>query len=186
MNCKWFDGGYCTSPIPANSGDQWVGADWGVDGRIWFEVRNPGATSGTISNFTITATTESGAPKPVVRFSGVTKVNAVTWTFSIASAQPPFPYSNYKISFRLGTTIGTPVNMGGSGVNTTVTLSGATPSSVGVTWTDFTGSGQVTGRVQAGNIFTIAFPFAPQTGASLTFYLLYSDGSQIQSHQWQG
>ena len=76
--------------------------------------------------------------------------------------------------------------MGASGVNTTVTISGATPSSVGVTWTDFTGTGQLTGRLQAGNIFVIAFPSPPQIGIRLTFYLLYSDGSRVQSHVWQG
>src|SRR5436853_2780046 len=32
--------------------------------------------------------TPVGGNKPLVTFSAVTKVNAVTWTFSIASAQP--------------------------------------------------------------------------------------------------
>jgi hypothetical protein len=72
--------------------------------------------------------------------------------------------------------------MGTSGNNATVTVAGATPGSVNVKWTDIGGTGQVKG----GDIFTIAFPSAPAAGASLTFYLLYSDGSQIQSKQWQG
>jgi hypothetical protein len=63
-----------------------------------------------------------------------------------------------------------------------VTVAGATPGSVNVKWTDLGGTGQVKG----GDIFTIAFPSAPSTGASLTFYLLYSDGSQVQTQQWTG
>jgi len=126
--------------------------------------------------------TGPGAQKPLVTFSGVTKVNAVTWTFSVASAQPAVAVSNYKLNFGIGTNTGSAVSMGLNGVNTTVTVTGATPASVGVKWTDLGGTGQVKG----GDIITIAFPSAPATGTSLTLYLLYSDGSQIQSKQWQG
>jgi flagellin-like protein len=126
--------------------------------------------------------TGPGAQKPLVTFSGVTKVNAVTWTFTVASAQPAVAVSNYKLNFGIGTNTGTAVNMGTNGVNTTVAVSGGTPATVGVKWTDLGGTGQVKG----GDIITIAFPSAPTTGTSLTFYLLYSDGSQIQSKQWQG
>jgi flagellin-like protein len=126
--------------------------------------------------------TGPGAQKPLVTFSGVTKVNAVTWTFTVASAQPAVAASNYKLNFGIGTNTGTAVSMGTNGVNTTVAVPGQTPASVGVKWTDLGGTGQVKG----GDILTIAFPSAPTTGTSLTFYLLYSDGSQIQSKQWQG
>ena len=126
--------------------------------------------------------TGPGAQKPLVTFSGVTKVNAVTWTFSVASAQPAVAVSNYKVNFGIGTNTGSAVNMGLNNVNTTVTIAGATPASVGVKWTDLGGTGQVKG----GDIITIAFPSAPATGTSLTFYLIYSDGSQVQSQQWQG
>ncbi len=126
--------------------------------------------------------TGPGAQKPLVTFSGVTKVNAVTWTFTVASAQPAVAASNYKLNFGIGTNTGTAVSMGTNGVNTTVAVPGQTPASVGVKWTDLGGTGQVKG----GDILTIAFPSAPATGTSLTFYLLYSDGSQIQSKQWQG
>ncbi|HYY47711.1 MAG TPA: archaellin/type IV pilin N-terminal domain-containing protein, partial [Thermoplasmata archaeon] len=122
-----------------------------------------------------------GASKPLVTFSAVTKQNAVTWTFSIASAQPAVAATNYKVNFGIGTSVGTAVNMGTSNVNTTVTVTGASPSSVGVKWTDVGGGGQVKG----GDIFTIAFPSAPASGTSLTFYLLYSDGSSIQQQVWQ-
>jgi FlaG/FlaF family flagellin (archaellin) len=126
--------------------------------------------------------TGPGAQKPLVTFSGVTKVNAVTWTFTVASAQPAVAVSNYKVNFGIGTNTGTAVNMGTNNVNTTVAVSGATPATVGVKWTDLGGTGQVKG----GDILTIAFPSAPATGTSLTFYLIYSDGSQVQSQQWQG
>jgi len=126
--------------------------------------------------------TGPGAQKPLVTFSGVTKLNAVTWSFSVASAQPAVAVSNYKVNFGIGTNTGSAVNMGLNNVNTTVTIAGATPASVGVKWTDLGGTGQVKG----GDIITIAFPSAPATGTSLTFYLIYSDGSQVQSQQWQG
>jgi flagellin-like protein len=126
--------------------------------------------------------TGPGAQKPLVTFSGVTKVNAVTWTFTVASAQPAVAVSNYRVNFGIGTNTGSAVNMGTSGTNTTVTMTAGTPATVGVKWTDLGGTGQVKG----GDIITIAFPTVPTTGTSLTFYLLYSDGSQIQSRQWQG
>jgi flagellin-like protein len=127
--------------------------------------------------------TGPGAQKPLVTFSGVTKVNAVTWTFTVASAQPAVAQSNYKLNFGIGTNTGAAVNMGLSNANVTVTVA-TTPSAtaVGVKWTDLGGTGQVKG----GDIFTIGFPSAPAAGTTLTFYLLYSDGSQIQSRQWQG
>jgi flagellin-like protein len=127
--------------------------------------------------------TGPGAQKPLVTFSSVTKVNAVTWTFTVASAQPAVAQSNYKLNFGIGTNTGTAVNMGATNANVTVTVA-TTPSTtaVGVKWTDLGGTGQVKG----GDIFTIGFPSAPTAGTSLTFYLLYSDGSQVQSQQWQG
>ena len=119
--------------------------------------------------------------KPVVTFSNVMKQNAVTWTIAIASASPAVAPSNYKLNFGIGTTTGTAVKMGANDVITTVTVTGATPSSVGVKWTDLGG----TGTVKGGDVLTFAFPSAPAAGTSLTFYLLYSDGSQIQSKSWQ-
>src|SRR5438445_672313 len=125
--------------------------------------------------------TPVGGNKPLVTFSSVTKVNAVTWTFSVASAQPSVAQSNYKVNFGIGTNTGTVANMGPNNANVTVPVTGATPSSVGVTWADLGG----TGTVKGGDIITIAFPSAPATSTQLTFYLLYSDGSQVQSQQWQ-
>jgi hypothetical protein len=141
---------------------------------------NRGTTTVTIYSLTITAI--KGAQKLCVTFTSVTKVDAVTYTFIVASAQPAVGVSNYKVNFGIGTNAGTAVNMGASGVNVTVTIPGATPASVGVKWTDLGGTGQVKG----GDIITVAFPSAPASGTSLTFYLLYSDGSQVQSKQWQG
>ena len=127
------------------------------------------------------ATPRASSSKPVVTFSSVMKQNAVTWTFAIASASPTVPPSNYKVNFGIGTNTGTVQNMGTNGANVTVTVAGATPASVGVKWTDLGG----TGTVKGGDIITIAFPSAPAPGTSLTFYLLYSDGSQIQFKSWQ-
>src|SRR5437867_12462500 len=114
--------------------------------------------------------TPVGGNKPLVTFSTVTKVNAVTWTFSVASAQPSVSQSNYKVNFGIGTNTGTVANMGASNANVTITVAGATPASVGVKWTDLGG----TGTVKGGDIITIAFPSAPATSTVLTFYLPYS------------
>jgi flagellin-like protein len=118
--------------------------------------------------------------KPFVTFGSTTKVNSLTWTFSVASASPAVAPSNYKINFGIGTATGAAVNMGTSAVNTTVTTGGS-PANVGVKWTDLGGEN----TLNAGDQFTIAFPSVPASGASLTFYLLYSDGSQVQSKNWQ-
>jgi hypothetical protein len=127
-------------------------------------------------------TPHPGLQKPLVSFTGVTKVNALTWTFSVASAQPSVGPSNYQLNFGIGTKIGAAVPMGTSNVNSTVTVTGAIPASVSIKWTDLGG----TGRVKGGDIFTIQFPSAPSSGTLLTFYLVYSDGSLIQSSTWQG
>src|SRR5213596_2135171 len=116
--------------------------------------------------YVMTSGLASGS-KPVVTFSNVMKQNAVTWTIAIASASPAVAPSNYKLNFGIGTTTGTAVKMGANDVITTVTVTGATPSSVGVKWTDLGG----TGTVKGGDVLTFAF--------------LYSDGSQIQSKSWQ-
>src|SRR5438046_2181025 len=125
--------------------------------------------------------TPVGGNKPLVTFSSVTKVNQVTWTFSVASAQPSVSQSNYKVNFRIGTNTGTVANMVASNANVTITVAGATPASIGMKWTDLGG----TCTLKCGNIITIAFPSAPATSTALTFYLLYSDGSQVQSQSWQ-
>src|SRR5713226_4938626 len=69
--------------------------------------------------------TGPGAQKPLVTFSSVTKVNAVTWTFTVASAQPAVAQSNYKRNFGIGTNTGAAVNM--ASTNTTVAVPGQTP-----------------------------------------------------------
>ena len=121
-----------------------------------------------------------GTQKPFVTFSSITKVDAVTWTFSVASASPAVASSNYKINFGIGTATGGATSMGTSGANVSVTT-GSTPATVGVKWIDLGGEG----TVNSGDVFTIAFPSAPTIGTALSFYLLYTDGSQIQSLSWQ-
>jgi hypothetical protein len=69
--------------------------------------------------------------------------------------------------------------MGANNVNATVQVPGATPSSVGIKWTD----ANVNGKVDIGDWFTVAFPSAPASGTSLTYYVL-SGGGQVQSLQW--
>ena len=116
--------------------------------------------------------------KPFVTFGSVTKVNSLTWTFAVASASPAVNPSNYKLNFKVDATTGTAVNMGANLANVSVTGVSPVP---GVKWTDLGGEGTLNG----GDLFTITFASAPTSGVSLTFYLLYSDGTQIQSAAWQ-
>lgn len=124
-----------------------------------------------------------GPGKPLVTLSSPTKVNGVTWTFAVAAALPAETPANFKVNFAIGATIGgSAVNLGSTGQNVTVPMSGANPSSVGIKWTDLDGDGALSG----GDMFTIAFPSAPVVGTDLTFYLIWTDGSLLQSLTWRG
>src|SRR5437588_1754552 len=80
--------------------------------------------------------TPVGGNKPLVTFSSVTKVNAVTWTFSVASAQPSVAHSDDHTHAVNATSTGTCRQMLANRHNVTVSVTGATPATVGVKWTD--------------------------------------------------
>src|SRR5436190_1910189 len=103
--------------------------------------------------------TPVGGNKPLVTFSAVTKVNAVTWTFSIASAQPSVAQSNYKVNFGIGTNTGTVANMGASNANVTITVAGATPASDRKSGVE----GRRTGTVKGGEVNTTALQSDTET-----------------------
>lgn len=113
-----------------------------------------------------------------ITFGRISKIDGVTWSFCVASGPAVDPW-NYSMNFGIGVNTGSAVTMGGSNVNTTVQVPGATPSSVGIKWTDVNGNG----KVDTGDRFTVSFPSVPVGGTSLTFYVL-SGGAQVQSLQW--
>ena len=124
--------------------------------------------------------TPVGGNKPLVTFAAVDQSSGNA-TIAVAGASQSVSPSNYKVNFGIGTNTGAVANLGANGANVTVSVTGATPATVGVKWTDLGG----TGTLKGGDIITIAFPSAPATSTALTFYLLYSDGSQVQIQQWQ-
>ncbi len=116
--------------------------------------------------------------KPVVSFTtGVPVTNGEQLT--IASASQQVGPANYKVNLQVNSTAGSAVAMpltGGSSV--TVTVGAPISTSFTVTWTDIGGEKTLNG----GDSFTVthAAPGMP-AASSYTFYLLWSDGSQITS-----
>jgi zinc-ribbon domain len=126
----------------------------------------------------IVASPGPGMTRPVVTFSLPSKMNAITWTLSIASAQPQVASSNYLLDFGMyGAINGTPTPMGVTGIN--VTIPGTSPT-VGIVWTDVDGRN----TVSAGDVLTVRFGSAPNPGTSLSFVLLWHDGFLIVRVDW--
>jgi len=135
--------------------------------------------------------TPVGGNKPLVTFSSASKVNAVTWTFSavdqsagnatigVAGASQSVSPSNYKVNLQVGTSTGSAVAMpttGGQFVSMTI---GTT--TYRIYWTDIGGEK----TVNPGDQFRVTGNNVALPGAtSYTFYLLWSDGSSIQSTPW--
>lgn len=126
--------------------------------------------------------TGPGATKPFVTFSTASKSNSNTETFAIASASPAVGPTNYKVNFQIGTATGTAVAFpatSGTAGGVSITVGSNT---VRVNWTDIGGEN----TINAGDVFTVSWTGAAITqGTAMTFYLLYSDGSQIQTQAWQ-
>ena len=125
--------------------------------------------------------TPVGGNKPLVTFSSVDQSSGNA-TIPVAGASQAVSPSNYKVNLQIGSTTGTALAMPalGTGVNNYVTVTvGAT--NYRVYWTDIGGEKTVNSgdnfRVTGANV---ALPAA----TSFTFYLLWSDGSSIQSTVW--
>jgi len=122
--------------------------------------------------------TPVGGNKPLVTFSAVSQASGNA-TISVAGASQAVSPSNYKVNLAVGTLTGTAIAMPTtSGLFATVVVSGTTYR---IYWTDIGGEKTLNAgdnfRVTGNNI---ALPAA----TSFTFYLLWSDGSSIQSTPW--
>ena len=122
--------------------------------------------------------TPVGANKPLLTFSSPS-LAAGNASISVAGASQAVAPSSYKVNLQVASTTGSAIAMpttNGASVNVVV---GAT--TYRIYWTDIGGELKVnsgdTFRVTGNNI---ALPAA----TSFTFYLLWSDGSQIQSTAW--
>jgi archaeal type IV pilus assembly protein PilA len=121
-----------------------------------------------------------GGNKPLVTFTSVTQASGNA-TIGVAGASQAVSPSNYKVNLAVAGTTGTAIAMpttGGTFVSVTV---GSPAVTYRVYWTDIGGEKTVNPgdqfRVTGNNI---ALPSA----TSFTFYLLWSDGSSIQSTPW--
>jgi len=122
--------------------------------------------------------TPVGSNKPVLTFAqpSLSSGNA---TVSIASTSQAVAASNYKLNLQVGTGTGAAAAMPTTSGSYASVVVGST--TYRVYWTDIGGEGTVNGgdtlRVTGNNV-------ALTTGSSYTLFLLWSDGSQIQTAAW--
>ena len=134
-------------------------------------------TSGLISG--------PGPSKPVVSFATPTP-SGLGERLTVASASQAVGPANYHLNLGVDGLTGTAVGMPTTGGAYTVLAVGS--RFYRVNWTDIGGEGTLTG----GDAFTLTqtnllgTPYLPLPGTStFTFYLLWSDGSQISSVSFQ-
>jgi flagellin-like protein len=124
--------------------------------------------------------TPVGGNKPLVTFSAATQANGNA-TIGIAGASQSVSPSNYKVNLMVGTTTGTAIAMPTTGGGFATLTIGSPAVTYRIYWTDI-GSEKT---VNNGDSFRVTGANIPLPAAtSFTFYLLWSDGSTIQSIPW--
>ena len=124
--------------------------------------------------------TPVGGNKPLVTFSGVDQ-SLGNATIGIAGASQSVSPSNYKVNLMVGTTTGTAIAMPTTGGGFATLAIGSPAVTYRIYWTDI-GSEKT---VNNGDSFRVTGANVPLPAAtSFTFYLLWSDGSTIQSTPW--
>ena len=119
--------------------------------------------------------TGPGPSKPIVAFGALTRTGTTSEQFQIASASPQVGPSNFKVNVGIGPTlVGAVAFPATSG-------SAATDGNTTITWLDVGGEK----TVNQGDIITVTWASSVPSGMTITFYLLYSDGSTIQTQAWQ-
>ena len=114
-----------------------------------------------------------GPTRPAVTFSSATPITN-GFQANVAGASQAKPAANYKVNLQVNATAGTAVVLAAS---MTFAVGGSTYT---VTWTDPGGEGDLTGGDQFR--VTRTTPAAPLlANTEYTLYLLWSDGSQIQT-----
>jgi len=118
-------------------------------------------------------------PKPLVTFSSVDQSSGNA-TISVAGASQSVSPSNYKVNLQVGANTGGAVAMPTTGGTfATMTINSVVYR---IYWTDIGGEK----TVNPGDNFRVTgnnLPLSP-AATSYTFYLLWSDGSSIQSTTW--
>jgi flagellin-like protein len=117
--------------------------------------------------------TGPGPQRPVVTFSSATAITN-GYTFSLAGVSQVVAPSNYKVNYQVNSTTGTAVVLAPS---MSVVVGASTYT---VTWIDPGGERTVNG----GDRFEITRTGGIPISSSFTFYLLWSDGTVIQSQAY--
>ncbi len=118
--------------------------------------------------------------KPVLSFTTAMPVTN-GYQLTLASASQALAPANYKVNLQINTTTGSAVAMPTtSGGSVSITVAGYT-GTFSVTWTDIGGERTLNG----GDSFTVTRTGGLPAASSYTFYLLWSDGSQIANVSWQ-
>ena len=122
--------------------------------------------------------TPVGGNKPLVTFASVTQSSGNA-TIAVAGASQSVSPSNYKVNLQVGSNTGTAVPMPATGgLFATMTINAVVYR---IYWTDIGGEK----TVNSGDNFRVTGANIPLPAASqFTFYLLWSDGSSIQSSTW--
>ena len=111
--------------------------------------------------------------RPIVTFS--TPV-AITngYSFTLAAASTRAPPGNYRVNLQVNSTTGTAVPLA---LSMTIAVPSPVSSTYNIQWLDPGGER----TVNAGDTFEITRPGGMQVSTTFIFYLLWIDGTQIQS-----
>jgi len=119
------------------------------------------------------------ANRPVVtlvRSSGT----ATGSTILVAGAQPTVSPGQFRVNLAAGDAFGIASSLpAASDVTVSISVTGYSQPFT-VRWVDIGGDGTVNG----GDQFVVGFPSALPSGTSMTFFLLWYDGSAVATLQW--
>ena len=129
---------------------------------------------------TITVSPPAGSNKPVVTFGSPDLTTSPgNATIIVSGASQAVAPTNYKANLQIGTSAGTAVAMPPTGGSYVSIIVGSTVYRI--YWIDVDGGN----TISAGDQFRISGNgVALPSGSSFTFYLLWSDGSAIQTSTW--
>ncbi len=133
--------------------------------------------AGVLYLYANSISSQSVSTSPYVVLSPAKLENGVA-VITVSGASRDVPASSYRANLQVGSAFGKPVGLAASGQRATVAVSGV---SYAITWTDVGNAGVL---VQ-GDPITVAAVNGPlPAGTAFGFYLIWSDGSVVQSVAW--
>ena len=121
--------------------------------------------------------TPVGSNKPVLTFAQPALGSDNNVTLPIASVSQAVAETNYRVNLQVGTNTGSAVAIAAAGSAFSVVVSGTTYR---VTWTDIGGESNLNG----GDTLRVTGNGVRLPAGSYTLFLLWNDGSQIQTSTW--